>query len=85
MSTQGAMRFAQSFKRERSQGDVTNDAVVRCPNHALYRATRTNAEPGLFDDDTPRPQSYTAPEGDPVSRLRTARQGHRDALYIQAA
>ena len=36
-----------------SQRDITNDAVVRHPGHALYRARRTNAEAGLLDDDTP--------------------------------
>ena len=43
MSSQGATYFAQSIERERYPGDVTNAAVVRCPNHANHRAICTSA------------------------------------------
>ena len=44
---------------------VTNDAVVRHPDHAFERAKCTNAVAGLYDGDTPprhRTRSLPAPQ-----------------------
>ena len=41
---EGATESAQSIERERPGQGVTNDAVVRLPDHALHRASCTNAE-----------------------------------------
>ena len=72
VSPEGATGCSHSPQRDRPDWGVTNDAVVRLPDHAMDRAIRTSAC-SVFVRTTRLAMSIHPGADSPVSRLCTGR------------